>query len=74
MKITQILAVSAFGVLLSACGSQQQVEGSSAAMAGKGAKHVHNVEGHGDHTHQHSGNSTENHGHSWNYIQNEINP
>ena len=73
MNMTKIVAISAFGILLSACDSNQmQTEGSSSAVPKMGPAHSHNVEGYGDFTHQHQGNSTEGHGHSWNQIQNEI--
>ena len=76
MKMTKILTVTAFGVLLTACGqqvTQVQTEGSAPAVVSTGAEHVHNVEGFGDFKHSHQGNSTENHGHTWQQIQNEIN-
>lgn len=81
MTITNILTVSTFAILLSACSSQQklsssqsQVEGAPSAvvMAGKGSQHVHNVEDFGDFKHQHSGNSTAGHGHAWKEINDEI--
>ncbi len=70
MKMTKILAISAFGIVLSACSSQQQVE--EVAVPSTGPEHVHNVQGYGDFTHKHTGNSTASHGHSWDQIQREI--
>ncbi len=71
--MTKIVAISAFGVLLSACNANQmQTEGSSAAVVSKGAPHIHNVEGYGDFTHQHAGNSTAAHSHSWKEMQDYI--
>ncbi len=73
MKMTKVLTVSAIAFVLSACSpSQSQIEGAAPALAAKGGKHVHNVEGHGDFTHSHKGNSTENHTHSWAEIQKQI--
>lgn len=75
MYITKILTVSGIAILLSGClaANQSQIEGSApAVMTGKGAQHIHNVEGFGDFKHDHSGNSTAGHGHSWKEINDEI--
>jgi len=73
MNMTKIVAISAFGILLSACSSSQsQIEGTSSAVPEMGPVHVHNIEGHGDFSHKHQGNSTTGHGHSWEQIQNEL--
>ena len=75
MKMTKILAISTFGILLSACDANQMQSEASApdVVTGKsGPAHIHNVEGFGDFTHSHLGNSTAGHGHTWEFIQNEI--
>lgn len=76
MKMTKMVAISAFGILLSACSAtQSQIEGAGAVIAadtGTGPAHIHNIEGFGDLTHQHPGNSTPAHGHSWEDVQREI--
>jgi len=73
MKITHILAITATSTILAGClSTQTQIEGAAPALAGTGAKHIHNVEGHGDFMHSHSGNSTAQHTHSWAEIQKQI--
>jgi len=73
MNMTKIVAISTFGILLSACSSSQsQIEGASSAVPEMGPTHVHSVEGHGDFSHKHQGNSTAGHSHSWEEIQSEL--
>jgi len=73
MKITKIVAISAFGILLGACNANQVQKEKPASSGPKtGASHVHNVQGHGDLKHKHQGNSSASHGHSWEQIQREL--
>lgn len=79
MKITKIVAISAFGILLGACNANQMQKEAPAASASTASAapsenppHVHSVQGHGDLNHSHPGNSTPSHGHSWEQIQSEL--
>lgn len=74
MKISKIVAISAVGILLSACNANQmQKEAPVASTAPKtGAPHIHNVQGHGNLNHKHQGNSSPSHSHSWAEIQREL--
>ena len=74
MKKIKILAISTFGILLSACNANQMQNESAApdaVVGSSGLAHIHNVDG-TDYTHSHPGNSTAGHGHSWGFIQAEM--
>lgn len=62
MQITKVITITLFGVLLSACTSQTQIEGAEGSAA-LGKTHSHLMPDSTKHVHRHGGDSSSTHSH-----------